>query len=91
MTFLTYLFETLTEMATLSKDCLGKLSRSELVGLVSGLQNKLDSLKSILFNEIEKLNWKLSWLKSDIVGTKTLINCYPSGSSVWVGKSWTLQ
>ena len=57
--FLTHLSETIIGMAALSEDCLGKLNKSELVAHVSSLQNKMDSIKSIFFNEIIKLNENL--------------------------------
>lgn len=57
--FSAHLSETITGMIALSEDCLGKINKSELVALVSGLQYKMDLLKSIFFNEIIKLNENL--------------------------------
>ena len=91
MTFLTYLSKKLTGMAALSEDCLNKLNKSELVALISGLQNKMDSLKSFFLLRNQESKWKFSQLKSNILGTKMVINCYPSSSAIWIGKPSALQ
>ena len=70
-------------MAALSGN-LDKPSKLELVAIRSSFHDKMNSLKSITFNEIKKLRPKcnLGWLKLDILGTKMEINCYPSGTSI---------
>ena len=59
-------------MASLTEESLSKLSKQELIAMISTMQNKMESSDTKFAKEVRKLNESFEQLKSDLSITKNV-------------------